>query len=414
MAASRKPEQLHTSLRRSVNAARGLSFALAGVSGQLGGSVNLAAQLAENIAKVSKNARIAGSANAIGAVVALLGTAVSFAVGWSAKTKEVARAVAEVRRETEVLNARGAGDDRRAAELEIANAMERELIAAKGLESRLRKFPQLHEAIRNKADAARRALTAERDRDFADQLSELGRARVVPGSGTDAEVARQQSIKDAEHDRDSQLRALARNSRFEPTQKAAIERAILDQFEADLRDIQHASEAPVRALGDQLGVTLADSIADGLAKGLASGRIGDGFKALTGGILIGLGNMMIQVGTQSLLAARLMDGIVKALRAFAPEAAIGRSLLLIAAGGVVRSLGQSLSASGGGGGSAPSYGSASGRSTSYVGIVNPLPTVATVNPVQPVTVNATIIGLDDPKAQRSIMELIERGGRRRG
>jgi hypothetical protein len=57
----------------------------------------------------------------------------------------------------------------------------------------------------------------------------------------------------------------------------------------------------------RLGQSIIGGITDGINDGASHGGIGGGLKALTGSILIGFGNMMIEIGTQSLLAAQLLQ-----------------------------------------------------------------------------------------------------------
>jgi len=412
----RRAQRLNVNLRQSVSAARNLSFAMADFSGKLGGAVNAAANLAENIARVSKNARIAASATGIGAVVAVLATVGVGIINWRERTKEVAKEVQHIRREMAIINAKGAGDVRLARELEIAESMERELDAAKELESIFRRFPQLQDAIRQKAEAARRAALQETERAFGDALFELD-VPGLPSRGSDAQRRRAEGERDIKRRRDERLRELDRNEKgFNADQRDQIKNAIQIQFENDMRDLAFDLEAPARAFGDAIGRTIAGSIADGISTAVAEGSIGEGLRALTGGMLMGLGDLMIEIGTQSLLAAQLFAGVVNALRSFAPEGAIGPALALIAGGAVLRGIGASMGGSSGRGGRSGGSGGggfSSGTTIIDRGLVNPLNGVVNapgfITPRQSVVNNWTVIGENDPVAQRMIVRLVDKG-----
>lgn len=416
--ATRRPDQnaskLAENLKRSVNSARGLTFALSGVSGSLGTSVNLASNLAENIAKANKATR--SMAGGIGLAVAAIGAAIGFATGWAAKTKEVAKAVAEVRRETAIINAKGAGDERLATELEIANAMEREVQAAKGLESKFRKFPELQAAIAAKAAAARQAAQAQRNREFSDlQFDTRTETGIILGGLQSPEEARKREI-DAR--RTKAFADANRDKSLTDEQRASRKRDIEDLFEAESRELQ---QSIIQPLGDMLGRSFADSIANGIMAGIREGNIGAGFKALAGGILVGIGELMQEIGTKSLLAAKLFQSVIVALRSFAPAGAIGPALALIAGGAALKALGASMGGGGSrGGGSAgvtSGFASSSGSGTSIIdrGLINPLnPFPSAVTAQAPQFFQPIIIGTDDPNAQRQLYRMWEKARARVG
>jgi hypothetical protein len=167
-----------------------------------------------------------------------------------------------------------------------------------------------------------------------------------------------------------------------------------------------------------LGDTLGNAIADGLETAIREKSIGAGFKALGKTLVSGLGDMMIQFGKASLIASTLMDTIFKALAKALPGGAIVASLAMIAAGAALKGAagsafggGRASSGGGGGGGySAPMASSGSmAFATQYYG-----PTAAgsanTIERINPVSV--TIIGPNDPAAQRQMQELIRNANRR--
>jgi hypothetical protein len=177
-------------------------------------------------------------------------------------------------------------------------------------------------------------------------------------------------------------------------------------------------------LGQGIGLTLTDSIANGITAAVQSGSISEGFKELGRTLVGGLGAAVRDFGVQSLAASTLMAKIQTSLASFIPGGAIAASVAMIALGsamvglagrgarasfgttntGINRgaavsstivergNIGLSADIFGGGAGSA----SVSGQ-------------MASGNPVM---VNATIIGYNDPRAQRDIQELVKRASAR--
>lgn len=110
-----------------------------------------------------------------------------------------------------------------------------------------------------------------------------------------------------------------------------------------------------RGLAQRVTDAISGAISGGVAAAVRSGSIADGFKALGGSFLSALGGLLITIGERTLAASTLIQGIVTALAALSPGAAIAGSLALIALGGVLQGLGARVSSGGSGGG-----GSASG------------------------------------------------------
>lgn len=402
-------ERLNVNLRQSIGAARTLSFATASISNQMGGAAGAAGLLAENIARASRNAKIAASATGIGAVIAILATVVSFTVSWKEKTKEVADRVRDVQTETAKLNAQARGDKRLERELEIADTYTRETEEAKKLESIFRKFPDLQAAIAAKAAAARRAAVSEVARTFSqaqfEDFAALGSINLGL-TGTATERIRNQRTFEISAARKRRIQDIEGKG-FDETQVKDRMQRIDELFDAETRQLEDELAQMAQRVGDTFTQSLAQSIADGIAKAISSGSIGDGLKALTGGMLIGLGEMMQTIGTESLVAAKLFSAIITALRSFAPEGAIGPALSLIALGGLLKGLGASMGGSDRSRSNVSGSGS-SGVRTTFVGTIYPGggPTAAGIAPVQPITVNATFIGARDPRVQRDLLELL--------
>lgn len=167
------------------------------------------------------------------------------------------------------------------------------------------------------------------------------------------------------------------------------------------------------------GMTLADALATGIETAIQSKSIGAGFKALSQTLLRGLGDMMINFGKSALIAAKFMDGIFKALSNALPGGAIVASLAMIAAGAALK--GAAGAAFGGGNGGVTGNYSVPFAAVSGMGGTSALPSL-TYGPTmagrgntitQTTPFNVTIIGPNDPSAQRQMQELM-RNAQRRG
>lgn len=184
-----------------------------------------------------------------------------------------------------------------------------------------------------------------------------------------------------------------------------------------VRSYQERIDALAFEIKFALGDTLGSAIADGLETAIREKSIGAGFKALGKTLVSGLGDMMIQFGKASLVASTLMDTIFKALAKALPGGAIVASLAMIAAGAALKgaagsAFGGGRATGGGGGGGGYSAAMPTGNmafATQYYG-----PTAAgsanTIERINPVSV--TIIGPNDPAAQRQMQELIRNANRR--
>ncbi len=171
------------------------------------------------------------------------------------------------------------------------------------------------------------------------------------------------------------------------------------------------------SLGEQLRDTLASGIASAFETLVTRGAtIGDAFGALGATLLRGLGDMLVTFGTALLPVAKLFAGVVASLKSLNPVAMTAAAVGLIAIGGMMR--GAAGRAFGGiGGGSAPvtaggGLGGLSGPSTLPGLTFGPTmaSSASSVSAMAPVAV--TIIGPNDPQAQRQMQELIRNANRR--
>lgn len=419
----RSTSAANKNLRQSVQAARSLGFELSGASNKAIGMASASAAFAENIAKASRNARVAASATGIGLIVAALGTAVALTIGWKEKTKEVAERVRDIATETKLLEAQGRGDQRLATELHIVSAMEGELREAKKLESAFRKFPQLQDAIRAKADAARRAAadSARRATEevFADiDDAALGRRAALERQLMPTDTARQQralgiaELADRRAEQERELQKLASTKAISGDMLDAGLKRVADEYKLGIKVLDKELQDANRSLAQSLGASLVSAIADGIAQGIQQRDLWKGLQAVTGGIIMAIGEMMQEVGTKALLASSL---IAKVMALIGTPAGIPAALALIAAGAVVKGIGATIAGTGTawdpqhGTTTAAGYGGPTGRAT-YVGVVgSSAPSMVGVTPVAPVNLYATIVGTRDAKAARELQELLDFG-----
>jgi hypothetical protein len=417
--AARNTAQIDHNLRAATSSARSLAFATAGVTGQLNGAVGASAVIAENIAKVSTNAKIAASATGIGAVVAILGTIAAFTINWKKETEEVATKIRGIVNATAQLEAQAKGNKRLERELEIQGAMEDELAAAEKMDHFYRKFPELQDAIRRKAQAARDAVVADTRRTynvFAGELTDNINPVFSKLPAQREREIRELQLQRQRQERQARLDKETLANGYSPKQFDYLYKQIDEEFNSGMRDLEYDLAGPARQLGDSLGQAIIGGITDGITAALHGG-IGDGLKAITGSLLIGFGDMMISIGTQSLLAAQLLQKVISALMAFDPEGAIGPSLALIAGGAVLKSLGASMKGSGGGGG-AGSVGASGGRSALLGTVVSVGSPITAAGGAAALTMDGfrsiQVIGIDSPLAQRAIAVSNDKGNQRRG
>lgn len=185
-----------------------------------------------------------------------------------------------------------------------------------------------------------------------------------------------------------------------------------------------AAAAEIRnSFAQSIGAAIEDGLVAGIAQGVRSGSISEGFRALTGTLLQGLGNAMIQFGTASLKIGTLMQKLFTSLAGFLPGGAIGASVAMIAAGAALVGLGQRAAGAAFGGRGGGTAGAATGgnviieRGTLGIGGVSAPGLVGggataisgtSVRVQDRPAVNLTVIGPNDPTAQRGIAEIIRK------
>ena len=162
---------------------------------------------------------------------------------------------------------------------------------------------------------------------------------------------------------------------------------------------------------------MVDSFAAGIEAAIATGSITQGFKTLTKTMLSGLGSMLIQFGSSLIPIGALMEKVRAALLTLSPQGLVAAGIGMIAIGAAMKGAASAAF----GGGAATSAGSAFSAPSMGVTGAMTLPTLsygptaansaATIAPVTPM--NVTIVGPNDPAAQRQMQELM-RNAQRRG
>jgi hypothetical protein len=209
-----------------------------------------------------------------------------------------------------------------------------------------------------------------------------------------------------------------------PGAVTAIAPSVLAQVQAQMNNmgaaIQSAAASTLERIRQSLAAdimrTFADAIAAGMQAAVATRSIGAGFRAFTAVLLSGIGDMLVKFGTQALLMSKLMASFYAKLPTN-PAAAAGIALAMIAVGGALKGAATLASGGGGGGGgmAAPfsSFGGGSGGITRLPGVTfKPTASATAGSLTAAAPVNVTIIGPNDPSAQRQMQELIANAQRR--
>jgi tape measure domain-containing protein len=192
---------------------------------------------------------------------------------------------------------------------------------------------------------------------------------------------------------------------------------LLDQMRMEAGEIGlELRETFTMTIATGIAMGIADGLVAGFQAAFAGGGIGEGFKALTAAMLGGLGSMLIAFGTKALLASQLMADLRASLASFDPTGSVGRSLAIIALGAALKGAAQASFGGAPGGGGRGSMGLFSGGGMSALPTqqiifgATSATTAAGMTPRQ--SMNVTIIGPNDPSAQRAIQELMTKANSR--
>lgn len=210
-----------------------------------------------------------------------------------------------------------------------------------------------------------------------------------------------------------------------PFDLGAIQAAIPQATSIILTDAQKAAVDLAnniqQTFQQNVGGALVAGISMGIEQAVASGNIGEGFKALGSMLLAGLGDAMIRFGTTTAAFAQFMATIMESLSNLMPGGALAASIAMIAFGSALKGVARGMFG-GQGGGAAVSIGSFGGGGGFGGGMGAALPTTqlifgqtsattaAGMTPRQ--SMNVTVIGPNDPSAQRAIQELMTKANSR--
>jgi hypothetical protein len=164
-------------------------------------------------------------------------------------------------------------------------------------------------------------------------------------------------------------------------------------------------------LGEGISNSIQGGILSGLEMAIASGNIGDGFKAMGQAIIRSMASAMVNVALKAIGFASKMKAITSFMASH-PILALGAAVALLAmaraAGGTAS--GASMGAIGGPGGLSYAPVGASAPSQQIIFGATSATTAAGMTPRQ--AMNVTIIGPNDPSAQRAMQELMAKADSR--
>lgn len=211
-----------------------------------------------------------------------------------------------------------------------------------------------------------------------------------------------------------------------PFDLGAIQAAIPQATGIILTDAQKAAvdlaNGIQQTFQQNVGGALVAGISMGIEQAVASGSIGEGFRALGSMLLAGLGDAMIRFGSTTAAFAQFMATIMESLSNLMPGGALAASIAMIAFGSALKGVARGMFG-GQGGGAAVSIGSFGGGGGGFGGgMGGAMPTTqlifgqtsattaAGMTPRQ--SMNVTVIGPNDPSAQRAIQELMTKANSR--
>lgn len=186
-----------------------------------------------------------------------------------------------------------------------------------------------------------------------------------------------------------------------------------EQFQAEVFQFQQEVS---ELLGDSISNSIQDGFASGIAAAISSGRLSDAWKAMSQAIIQNLASAMAAIAVKAINFATLL-GKIQQWMILNPwkAAAVAAALLAVAYanGGKAGATGMGVTG-GAGGASFSAIGTpmtqTGGEVTRLIFGQTSATTAAGMTPRQ--ATNVTIIGPDDPKAQRAIEELIRKGQQR--
>jgi hypothetical protein len=177
----------------------------------------------------------------------------------------------------------------------------------------------------------------------------------------------------------------------------------------------------MESLADFVATSMRDTFVDGIANGISeairSGSIGQGFKELSRTMIASLGTMLIEFGRSLIPIGKLFSKLRTAMMSLNPFAVTAVALGTIALGAAMRGAAQSAFGAGGASGNmmalSGGIGSLGTGGTTMTRTFAPTTAGSAGASVQVATpMNITIIGPNDPTAQRQIAALMDNANRR--
>lgn len=168
----------------------------------------------------------------------------------------------------------------------------------------------------------------------------------------------------------------------------------------------------IEEFGEGIATTLQDSIEQGLTGAIMSGRISNLWKAMAQSLVAGLARVMVKFATDSEVYGKLMDKITGLLamgNGLGAVIAAGAMLAFAYANGGKATVGNTAIA-GGGGGLMTGFAAPVSPTQQIIFGATSATTAAGMTPRQ--AMNVTVIGPNDPSAQRAIQELMTKANSR--
>jgi len=164
--------------------------------------------------------------------------------------------------------------------------------------------------------------------------------------------------------------------------------------------------------GEGIATTLQNSIEQGLTGAIMSGRISNLWKAMAQSLVAGLARVMVKFATDSQVYGKLMDKITGLLamgNGLGAVIAAGAMLAFAYSNGGKATMGNTAIA-GGGGGLMTGFAAPASPTQQIIFGATSATTAAGMTPRQ--AMNVTVIGPNDPSAQRAIQELMTKANNR--
>jgi hypothetical protein len=171
-----------------------------------------------------------------------------------------------------------------------------------------------------------------------------------------------------------------------------------------------------KKFADRLGTEISSALATSLSRGFEAlfangGGLKSGFKAMTGALIEGLGDMFERVGESALVGLSFMQKIKDAILTFSPEIGIAAALGLIALGAAMKGAGARIVNGSGGVGGAGSYGSTAPGTIVDRGLINPTGpsnsgAAAGIQARPSIVFAPTLLGAKDPTVLRTLDEML--------